>query len=57
MGLHSTAIEMEHNPFKILSVLAATSVGCFAMGGITAGLSTSYYLGLTGVAAHYAWQI
>jgi len=48
---------MEHNPFKILSVLAATSVGCFAMGGITAGLSTSYYLGLTGVAAHYGWQI
>lgn len=48
---------MEHNPHQILTVLAAASVGCFALGGVTAGLATPYFIGLTGVAAHYAWQI
>ena len=57
LGLRSTAIEMEHNPYQILSALAATSVGCFAMGGVTAGLATPYFIGLSGVAAHYTWQI
>ena len=57
LGLRSTAIEMEHAPKQILSALAATSVGCFAAGGLAAGLSAPYFVGLTGVAAHYAWQI
>jgi hypothetical protein len=48
---------MEHNPHLILSTLAAASVGCFAVGGLAAGLSTPFFLGLTGVASHYAWQI
>ena len=57
LGLRSTAIEMEHNPHQILTALAATSVGCFALGGVTAGLATPYFIGLTGVASHYVWQI
>ena len=48
---------MEHDPYRILSVLAASSVGCFAIGGAAAGLAAPFYLGLGGVAAHYAWQI
>ena len=55
LGLRSTAIEMEHDPHRILSVLAASSVGCFAIGGAAAGLAAPFYLGLGGVAAHYAW--
>jgi hypothetical protein len=46
---------MEHDPHRILSVLAASSVGCFAIGGAAAGLAAPFYLGLGGVAAHYAW--
>ena len=46
---------MEHDPYRILSVLAASSVGCFAIGGAAAGLAAPFYLGLGGVAAHYAW--
>lgn len=57
LGLRSTAIEMEHDPHRILSFLAASSVGCFALGGAMAGLAAPYFLGLSGVAAHYAWQI
>ena len=48
---------MEHAPHKILTALAATSVGCFALGGAAAGLAAPFYLGLGGVTAHYAWQI
>ena len=48
---------MEHAPHKILSILAATSVGFFALGGASAGLAAPFYIGLGGVAAHYAWQI
>lgn len=48
---------MEHNPKVILSALAACSVGSFAVGGLIAGLSTPYFIGLGGVATHYAWQI
>jgi hypothetical protein len=48
---------MEHDPFRILSMLSASSVGCFALGGFAAGLSTPFYFGLAGVASHYAWQI
>ncbi len=46
---------MEHNPKLILSSLAAASVGSFALGGIYAGLAMPYFVGLSGVAAHYAW--
>jgi len=38
LNLNSTAIQMEHNPHTILAGLAATSVGCFATGGLMAGL-------------------
>ena len=55
LGLRSTAIEMERDPHRILSFLAAGSVGCFAYGGLVAGLTTPYFLGLAGVAAHYGW--
>jgi len=48
---------MEHNPYQILSGLAATSVGCFALGGFASGLAAPYYIGLSFVAAHYAWQV
>lgn len=41
----------------MLSALAATSTGLFALGGLQAGLAAPYFLGLSGVAAHYAWQI
>ena len=57
LGLRSTAIEMENAPKQVLSVLAATSTGLFALGGMQAGLAAPYFLGLSGVAAHYAWQI
>jgi len=46
---------MEHAPHKILSALAATSVGFFALGGLAASLASPFYVGLGGVAAHYAW--
>lgn len=46
---------MENRPKEILSILSATSVGLFALGGINAGLGIPYFLGLGGVAAHYAW--
>ena len=55
LGLRSTAIEMERRPKETLSLLAASSVGLFALGGLNAGLSTPYFIGLGGVAAHYAW--
>ncbi len=48
---------MENRPKEVLSLLAASSVGLFALGGINAGLAMPYFLGLGGVAAHYAWQI
>ena len=57
LNLSSTAIAMEHNPYGILSALASASVGCFALGGITAGLGLPYYLSLLGVSGHYTWQI
>ena len=46
---------MEKRPKETLSVLAASSVGLFALGGVNAGLALPYFLGLGGVAAHYAW--
>lgn len=55
LNLRSTAIEMEHNPHKILTGLAAASVGCFAVGGFTAGLGLPFYMSLAGVSGHYAW--
>ena len=55
LGLRSTAIEMEKHPKEVLSVLSASSVGLFALGGVNAGLGLPYVLGLGGVAAHYAW--
>jgi len=57
LGLRSTAIEMENRPKETLSALALLSTGCFALGGLNAGLAMPFYAGLTGVAAHYAWQI
>ena len=48
---------MEHDPHRILAALSAASVACFGLGGMAAGLAPIYYAGLTGVAAHYAWQI
>jgi 4-hydroxybenzoate polyprenyltransferase len=48
---------MEHAPKTNLSVLAATSTALFALGGFNAGMTLPFYLGLTGVAVHYAWQI
>lgn len=46
---------MEHAPKTILSTLALASTGLFALGGFNAGLGASFFLGLGGVAAHYAW--
>ena len=46
---------MEKHPKEVLSVLSASSVGLFALGGVNAGLGLPYFLGLGGVAAHYAW--
>lgn len=46
---------MENYPKQTLSALATASIGLFALGGINAGLAPVYYLGLSGVAAHYAW--
>jgi len=57
LGLNSTAIQMEHDPHRILAALSAASVACFGLGGMAAGLAPIYYAGLSGVAAHYAWQI
>jgi 4-hydroxybenzoate polyprenyltransferase len=37
--------------------LSALSVGLFALGGINACLGNAYFVGLSGVAAHYAWQM
>jgi 4-hydroxybenzoate polyprenyltransferase len=55
LGLRSTAIEMENNPKLYLSGLCAASIGCFALGGINAGLGSFYFGGLSFLAAHYAW--
>lgn len=55
LGLRSTAIEMEHNPYGILSALSAASIGCWAIGGATAGLGMPYFAGLGACAGHYAW--
>jgi len=48
---------MENAPKQALSALALASTGMFALGGIAAGLTTPFYLGLFGVAIHYSWQI
>ena len=48
---------MENRPKEILSLLAVSSVGMFALGGLNASLSLPYFIGLGGVAAQYAWQI
>jgi len=55
LGLNSTAIEMENNPKALLSALSVISVGCFALGGLNAGLGSAYFAGLSMVAAHYSW--
>jgi len=48
---------MENRPKETLTALALASTGLFALGGINAGLTMPYFLGLSGVAAHYTWQI
>ena len=55
LSLRSTAIEMEHAPKVILAALSLTSTSLFALGGLNAGLTLPFYLGLTGVGLHYAW--
>ena len=55
LGLRSTAIEFENRPKLYLSGLCAASIGCFALGGINAGLGSVYFGGLSFLAAHYAW--
>ena len=55
LGLKSSAITFEDHPKAILSTLSALSVGLFALGGINAGLGSAFFVGLSGVAAHYAW--
>ena len=55
LGLRSTAIEMENYPKETLTLLSAVSVGLFGLGGYNAGLAMPYFVGLGGVAAHYAW--
>ena len=47
---------MEDNPKLYLGALSAASVGCFALGGLNAGLGSAYFGGLSIVSAHYAWQ-
>jgi len=48
---------MENRPKETLTALAVTSTSLFALGGVTAGLGMPYFMGLAGVAGHYAWQI
>jgi 4-hydroxybenzoate polyprenyltransferase len=55
--LQSAAITFENHPKAILSTLSALSVGLFALGGMNAGLGSAFFVGLSGVAAHYAWQM
>jgi len=57
LNLNSTAIVMEDKPHLYLSVLCAASVACFGVGGLNAGLGAPFFAGLSGVAAHYAWQV
>ena len=57
LALNSTAIRMEDRPKEYLSAWSAASIACFAIGGLNAGFGSAYFLGLSGVAAHYAWQI
>ena len=48
---------MENAPKLALSTLAAASTGLFAVGGMNATLGAPFFVGLGGVALHYAWQI
>ena len=57
LGLKSAAITFEQHPKAILSAISAASVACFALGGFNAGLGSAFYVGLSAVAGHYAWQI
>lgn len=55
--MKSATITFEKYHRQILSGLSALSVSSFLIGGINAGLGTPFYLGLIGVASHYAWQM
>jgi hypothetical protein len=46
---------MEHAPKQILSGLALLSTCLFALGGVNASLAKPFFIGLGGVAMHYAW--
>jgi len=55
--LKSAAITFENNPHTILGVLSALSSLCFLVGGINAGFGMPYFMAISSVMAHYAWQL
>jgi len=56
LGLRSTAIEIEHNPHKILGTMAIASTSLFFLGGVNAGIANmAYGIGMAAVASQYKW--
>lgn len=57
IGMNSSAIQFEANPKRAFAALATASTVLFGVSGYMAALHPSFYVCLSGVAAHYAWQI
>jgi 4-hydroxybenzoate polyprenyltransferase len=55
LGLNSSALQMESRPHFYLSILSAASLISFGVGGMNAGLGSTFFMGLLGVGMHYGW--
>ena len=56
-GVKSTALLFGGDTKRWLAAFASLSTGSFIACGMAAGAGPAFYMGVGGVAAHYAWQI
>ncbi|KAK1947492.1 4-hydroxybenzoate polyprenyltransferase [Phytophthora citrophthora] len=57
IGVRSTALLFGDNTKPVLNFFSAATIAGFGTAGYMAGLDWPFFLGLTGGAAHLAWQV
>ncbi|KAG7383533.1 Para-hydroxybenzoate--polyprenyltransferase, mitochondrial precursor (PHB:polyprenyltransferase) [Phytophthora pseudosyringae] len=57
IGVRSTALLFGDNTKPVLNCFSAAAIAGFGTAGYMAGLDWPFFLGLTGGAAHLAWQV
>ncbi|GMF39621.1 unnamed protein product [Phytophthora fragariaefolia] len=57
IGVRSTALLFGENTKPVLNFFSAAAIAGFGTAGYMAGLDWPFFLGLTGGAAHLAWQV